>query len=143
MGRHRRQPESVQPMKSKLFAVLLLALVFVAGPASARRPVPIIDHSDIAATASSAKTVTPGQVKHAITVRPPPKPCTTAPPALAAPASTGKPVTAGRVKQAIMVGAAAKGWTTAEQGDGQLLATVNVRGKHTVMVLIAYTSEKY
>ncbi|MCW5234156.1 hypothetical protein [Verminephrobacter eiseniae] len=95
-------------MKSKLFAVLLLALVFVAGPASARRPVPIIDHSDIAATASSGKTVTAGQVK-----------------------------------QAIMVGAAAKGWTTAEQGDGQLLATVNVRGKHTVMVLIAYTSEKY
>src|SRR6218665_2963838 len=104
MGRHRRQFESVQPMKSKLFAVLLLALVFVAGPASARRLVPIIDHSDIA---------------------PPP--------------TNGKTLPAGEVKQAIMVGAAAKGWTTAEQGDGQLLATVNVRGKHTVMVLIAYT----
>src|SRR6218665_3128284 len=108
MGGHRGKFESVQPMKSKLFAVLLLALVFVAGPASARRLVPIIHHSDIAATASSGNTLTPRQVN-----------------------------------QAIMVGAAAKGWTTAEQGDGQLLATVNVRGKHTVMVLIAYTSEKY
>lgn len=95
-------------MKSKLFAVLFLAMVFIAGPASARRLVPIVNHSDIAIVASSGKTVT-----------------------------------AAHVKQAIMVGAAAKGWTTAEQEDGKLLATVNVRSKHTVMVLIAYTPAKY
>lgn len=48
-----------------------------------------------------------------------------------------------RVKQAIMAGAAAKGWIVAAQPDGKLLATLHVRGKHTVMVLIDYGPGKY
>ncbi|MGH8759995.1 MAG: hypothetical protein ACREVW_10860 [Burkholderiales bacterium] len=95
-------------MKSKIFAYLLLALAFAAGPASARSPLPIVNHPDVAVVTSSGN------------------------------APSGE-----KVKQAILAGAAAKGWTIAQQADGKLQASLVVRNKHTVMVLIAYTPEKY
>jgi hypothetical protein len=95
-------------MKSKIFAYLLLALAFAAGPASARYPLPIVNHPDVAVVTSSG----------------------TAP--------SGE-----RVKQAILAGAAAKGWTIAQQADGKIQATLVVRNKHTVVVLISYTPQKY
>lgn len=57
--------------------------------------------------------------------------------------SSGTAPSAARVKQAILAGAAAKNWTIAQQADGKLQATLKVRGKHTVIVQIAYTPEKY
>lgn len=56
---------------------------------------------------------------------------------------SGKTVTAAQIKQAIMLAAAAKTWTVLEQTDGSLLATLNIRNKHTVMARIVYTAEKY
>jgi 3-oxoacyl-[acyl-carrier-protein] synthase II len=47
-----------------------------------------------------------------------------------------------RWQEAILAGAAAKNWTVAQQADGNLQATLKVRGKHTVMVLITYTPVK-
>ena len=47
------------------------------------------------------------------------------------------------LKEAILAGAAAKNWTVAQQADGNLQATLKVRGKHTVIVLITYTPVKY
>lgn len=57
--------------------------------------------------------------------------------------SSGAVPSAARVKQAIQAGATAKNWTVAQQADGKLQATLKVRGKHTVIVQIAYTAEKY
>ncbi|WP_431098143.1 hypothetical protein [Polaromonas aquatica] len=95
-------------MKSKFFAGLILAMAFVAGPASARWPMPIVNYPDIPVVTSS-----------------------------------GAVPSAARVKQAIQAGATAKNWTVAQQADGKLQATLKVRGKHTVIVQIAYTPEKY
>jgi hypothetical protein len=57
--------------------------------------------------------------------------------------SSGKPLQPDDVKKAIVVAAAAKDWTVAYQTDGKLLATLVVRNKHTIVVEIAYDSEKY
>jgi hypothetical protein len=95
-------------MKSKIFACLFVAMVFAAGPASARYPLPIVNHPDIAVVSSN-----------------------------------GSAPSAEKVKQAIMAGAAAKGWKIAQQADGKLQASLLVRNKHTVMVLIDYTPQKY
>lgn len=57
--------------------------------------------------------------------------------------SSGKAASAEQVRQAITAAAAGKGWTVAEQGDGKLQATIVVRGKHTVVVDIAYAADKY
>lgn len=95
-------------MKSKFFAGLVLAMVFAAGPASARWPLPIVNHPDVPVVTTSG----------------------TAP-------------SAARVKEAILAGAAAKNWTVAQQADGNLQATLKVRGKHTVIVQITYTPVKY
>lgn len=57
--------------------------------------------------------------------------------------NSGKVLVAEQVKQAILAAAGAKSWSIAYQADGKLLATLNVRGKHTVMVGISYTAEQY
>lgn len=57
--------------------------------------------------------------------------------------SNEKAASADKVKQAIQAAAAAKGWSVATQADGKLLATLEVRGKHSITVEIAYSAEKY
>lgn len=57
--------------------------------------------------------------------------------------SSGKAPDAEQVRQAIAAAAAGKGWTVAPAGDGKLQATIVVRGKHTVVVDIAYAADKY
>lgn len=57
--------------------------------------------------------------------------------------NSGKAPNAEQVKQAIAAAAASKGWTVAPAGDGKLQATIVVRGKHTVVVDIAYAADKY
>lgn len=57
--------------------------------------------------------------------------------------SSGKPLQIEQVKQAIQAAAAVKGWTIAYQADGSLLATLNVRNKHTITVELPYSVEKY
>ena len=57
--------------------------------------------------------------------------------------SSGKAPEAEQVRQVITATAAGKGWTVAPAGDGKLQATIVVRGKHTVVVDIAYAADKY
>jgi len=57
--------------------------------------------------------------------------------------NSGKKLTAEQVKQAIMQAAGETRWSIASQPDGKLSATLNVRGKHTMVVEITYSSEKY
>lgn len=57
--------------------------------------------------------------------------------------SNGKPVQAVQVSQAIQAAAGARNWTIATQSDGKLLATLHVRGKHTIVVAITYAADKY
>ncbi len=57
--------------------------------------------------------------------------------------TSGKVLQVEQIKQAIQVAATAKGWTLAYQADGSILATLFVRGKHTVVVAIAYAADKY
>lgn len=57
--------------------------------------------------------------------------------------SSGKPLQAVQVGQAIQAAAGAKNWTIATQSDGNLLATLVVRNKHTIVVEIAYAADKY
>ena len=57
--------------------------------------------------------------------------------------SSGKPVQGEQVKQAILAAAASKGWTLGYQADGKLLATYVKAAKHTVVVEVEYTADKY
>ena len=57
--------------------------------------------------------------------------------------SSGKSPTMEQVKQAIIRGAGNKKWTVSTQQNGILLATLNVRGKHTMAVEITYSQDKY
>jgi len=56
---------------------------------------------------------------------------------------SGKPLQADQVKQAIQAAAKIKGWTLAYEPSGRILATLVVRNKHTVVVEIPYSAEKY
>jgi hypothetical protein len=94
-------------MKSKIVAVILIALAFIAQSAYARTD-PLVNHENLPVVTIS-----------------------------------GKALTAEQVKQAIMVAGAAKTWTLSVQGDGSLLAILNMRNKHTVMVKIVYSAERY
>jgi hypothetical protein len=58
-------------------------------------------------------------------------------------AADGQPVRAEQVKKAIQEGANAKGWTLADESGNKMLATLVVRNKHTVMVEIAYSAQRY
>lgn len=57
--------------------------------------------------------------------------------------ATGKTLAAEQVKQAILAAVGVKGWSAVQQADGKLLATLHVRGKHTVVVEITYAADKY
>jgi len=57
--------------------------------------------------------------------------------------TSGKTLQVDQVKQAIQAAAGAKGWSVAFQADSRLLATLNVRNKHTIVVEIAYATDKY
>lgn len=58
-------------------------------------------------------------------------------------ANSGKELTADDVKLAIQRGAGEKGWSTEDQGDGMLIARINVRQKHTVELEIPYSAKEY
>lgn len=55
----------------------------------------------------------------------------------------GKPMTAEMVRKAIIVGASSKGWLLVPDGEGKLLASLNVRGKHHAKVSISYSNDRY
>jgi hypothetical protein len=57
--------------------------------------------------------------------------------------SSGKTLQLEQVKQSIQAAAGAKAWSIAFQADGKLLATLNVRNKHVIVVEIAYSADKY
>ena len=53
-------------MKSKFFAGLVLAMAFAAGPASARWPLPILNHPDVPVVTTSGAAPSAARVKEAI-----------------------------------------------------------------------------
>jgi glyceraldehyde-3-phosphate dehydrogenase/erythrose-4-phosphate dehydrogenase len=55
----------------------------------------------------------------------------------------GKKLTAAEVKAAIVSAPAPRPWEFSERAPGQLIATLNVRGKHTVVANITYTADHY
>lgn len=55
----------------------------------------------------------------------------------------GKPLAIDDVKKAIVTAATQKEWTVAYPADGKILATLVVRNKHTIVVEIAYDTDKY
>lgn len=57
--------------------------------------------------------------------------------------TSGKPASADKIKQAIMAAAAAQKWNISETQPGTLTATLQVRGKHTVVVDIPYTADHF
>jgi len=57
--------------------------------------------------------------------------------------ASGKPIQAEQVKKAIQDAALKKGWTLASEAGDKLLATLVVRNKHTIMVEIVYSADKY
>lgn len=58
-------------------------------------------------------------------------------------ASTATPLTAEQVKKAITTAALAERWDVTPVADGVLEATFVKGGKHTVVVTIPYTADKY
>ncbi len=57
--------------------------------------------------------------------------------------SSGKSVQVEQVKEAIQSAAKAKGWALAYELSGKMLATLVVRNKHTVVVEVAYSADRY
>lgn len=57
--------------------------------------------------------------------------------------NSGKPMTADKVKQAILAAASSKQWSIAYQPNGKMQATLVMKGKHTIVVEVAYTAENY
>jgi hypothetical protein len=55
----------------------------------------------------------------------------------------GKVPTLEQVRQAITKAAISSGWALAKTGDAQFEATLVVRGKHTVVVSIPFSPEKF
>ena len=58
-------------------------------------------------------------------------------------AASGKLLTQDDVKRTIQIAAMLKNWSIEDKGQGAILATLNVRGKHTIMVNITYTANSY
>lgn len=57
--------------------------------------------------------------------------------------ASGKKPTVEQVAQAITAAATGKQWAVAKQADGSFLATRVVKGKHTVVSTISFSSEAY
>lgn len=58
-------------------------------------------------------------------------------------AASGKVLTLDEVKRTIQMAAMLKNWSLEDKGPGAMVATLNVRGKHTIMVNITYTANSY
>ncbi len=58
-------------------------------------------------------------------------------------AASGKALTLDDVRRTIQTAAMLKNWSLEERGPGAMLGTLNVRGKHTIMIDIAYTASSY
>lgn len=56
---------------------------------------------------------------------------------------SGQALSKDQVRQAIMAAAGNKQWSVSGQADGKMNVTLNVRGKHTVVVEISYTPTAY
>lgn len=57
--------------------------------------------------------------------------------------TTSKKPTLAQVKKAILTAAETKGWLVNDKGPGKMDATLTVRGKHTVIVLITYSTSTF
>lgn len=57
--------------------------------------------------------------------------------------ATGKKPDETQIQQAIIRAAMQHQWTTTPAGDNKLIATLNVRGKHTVIVDISWAADTY
>ena len=57
--------------------------------------------------------------------------------------TSGKSLSKEQVKQSIILAATAAKWTATTSADGQIVATLNVRGKHTLIVEIPYSTQHY
>jgi hypothetical protein len=57
--------------------------------------------------------------------------------------ASGQPVRTEQVKKAIQDGANTRGWTLADEPSNKMLATLVVRNKHTIMVEITYSAQRY
>jgi len=55
----------------------------------------------------------------------------------------GKMASPASVKEAIIAAARNKAWEVTEQSSGKLVATLHVRGKHTVVTEITYNAENF
>ena len=58
-------------------------------------------------------------------------------------AASGKLLTQDDVKRTIQIAAMLKNWSIEDKGQGAILATLNVRGKHTIVVDVSYTASSY
>lgn len=56
---------------------------------------------------------------------------------------SGRLPQAEQVRQAIQQAATGRGWSLVQHTDGTLLATLNVRNKHQIVVEIGYSAERY
>jgi photosystem II stability/assembly factor-like uncharacterized protein len=57
--------------------------------------------------------------------------------------TASKKPTLAQVKKAILTAAETKGWIVNDKGPGKMDATLTVRGKHTIIVLITYTTSSF
>lgn len=55
----------------------------------------------------------------------------------------GKPLTAEKVKRAILLAGVRHNWSITPDKNGQMIATINVRGKHTATVEIPYSASSF
>lgn len=51
--------------------------------------------------------------------------------------SSGQPASVAQIKAAILAGGAARGWQVAPSGANEMVASINVRGKHTVSTTVS------
>ena len=56
---------------------------------------------------------------------------------------SGKSLISEQVNQAIVTAAGVKNWTIAFQTEETLQATLNVSGKHTIVIEVTYSADKY
>ena len=112
-------------MKSKRFATCILALSFVASHVMAQS----IESDQERWRECSRGARTPAAIVNYDNV--------------AITTGSGKAMTAEQVRQAFLAGIRDSKWSASVLPDGKLSATLNVRGKHTITVEIAYSPEKY
>lgn len=65
------------------------------------------------------------------------------PPPVSIASASGKAVTLEQVRGAILAGAVGKGWQPSDAGPGKITANILVRGKHRVVLDIAYSTSQF